>query len=185
MAIEFHCNHCGHSVKTSADNAGKRGKCPHCHQSVYIPTPAEDIEPLHFAPVDENEEQRQKRLRQETIDLQRRIETDRTEPPAAARPPAAEVDDDAPLLPRHTSEPEVQERRTPGEVERLVVEYVLAMADGDLDEAEGYAQTLRPDAAVAQEVIQRMGMDELPPAALAKLPRPVVNGVLKQLANAL
>ena len=35
--IEFSCRHCGKLVRTPAEAAGKRGKCPHCQGVVQIP----------------------------------------------------------------------------------------------------------------------------------------------------
>ena len=46
MTIEFHCPKCGKHIKAPKEAAGKNGKCPACHQSVYVPTPDDEIEPL-------------------------------------------------------------------------------------------------------------------------------------------
>ena len=39
MSIEIHCDHCGKLIKAPDDAGGQRGKCPYCHQSVYVPAP--------------------------------------------------------------------------------------------------------------------------------------------------
>lgn len=167
MAIEFHCDHCDHLIKTAEDNAGKRGKCPHCHQSVYIPTPRDKIEPLRLAPVDQDEERERRRLRDEAQQLTRALSDDKAElpPDTTPPPPSASMDDP----------------RLPSDMETLIIEYVLAMANGKLNEAEEHAAEIRRDLSRADEFIQRLTMDELPPARLADVPRPVLAGFLRQL----
>ena len=63
MAIVFKCGGCQKDVRAPDEAAGKRGKCPYCGQSNYIPTPVPEEEVLYLAPVDEAEERR----RQEEI----------------------------------------------------------------------------------------------------------------------
>jgi|GEM_PF-1970984 DNA-directed RNA polymerase subunit M/transcription elongation factor TFIIS len=38
--IKFSCPHCGKSINTPDQYAGKRGKCPGCQQSIPIPAPS-------------------------------------------------------------------------------------------------------------------------------------------------
>lgn len=160
MPIEFHCNHCGHHVRTSSEHAGKRGKCPHCHQSVYIPTPSEEIELLRLAPVDENEQREEERLLEESRRLAQTLREDKTEVP--------------PELPKTPRPEPTEDMRLPSDMEALVVEYALAMSQGKLNEAEKLAREIRQNRAQAEEVIQRLTMDELPPTRLAGIPRPVL-----------
>lgn len=173
MAIEFSCEHCGKTIRTGDEHAGKRGRCPACHQSVYIPTPSDQVELLDLAPLDENEERRKARLMQETRELTRKLLTDRDklppEPAGAAgggRASASHVETPPP--------PKM-------DAETLAIEYAIAMADGDLATADEMARELRKNMAVAEQVIQRMLLDEMPHAALAKIPRPVLVGFFKQL----
>ena len=37
--IEFPCGECGHIVQTPSNQAGKKGRCPECHQIMQIPIP--------------------------------------------------------------------------------------------------------------------------------------------------
>jgi hypothetical protein len=55
------------------------------------------------------------------------------------------------------------------------------MADGNLDEAESLAREIRRDLRRAEDVMQRLTMDEIPPAQLAGIKRPVLVGFFKQL----
>lgn len=166
MAIEFHCDHCGHLVRTSNENAGKRGKCPHCHLSVYIPTPTEEIEPLRLAPVDEVEERERQRAIEESRELARKLQEEREAPPD---------------LPKVAMPEPIGDVRLPGDMEALITEYALSMADGRLSEADDVAVQIRMDIKRADDYIQRLTMDELPPAKLAHIPRALLLGFLKQL----
>jgi hypothetical protein len=66
-------------------------------------------------------------------------------------------------------------------MEEAVVNYAKAMAAGNLERAEELAGEIRRDFRVADEVIQRLMLDEIPPAELADIPRPVLVGFFKQL----
>lgn len=173
MAIEFHCPYCNKQIRTSEEHGGRHGKCPACHQSVYIPTAPEKIEPLKLEPVDESFAREQARLLRETRELQRRLLTERELPgeargAAAGRPAATGGTVPAPSGP-------------PVDVESLVYEYVICMADGELEEAGELAGQIRRHMKQADDVIQRLVADEIPPAQLARVPRPVLMGFLKQL----
>jgi hypothetical protein len=67
------------------------------------------------------------------------------------------------------------------DVEAMVIEYVICRADGKLDEADGLAAEIRRHMKQAEEVMQRLTMDEIPPPRLARIPRPVLVKFLKQL----
>ena len=66
MSIKFHCEYCGKKIDAPDTAGGKRGKCPACHNKIYVPQIDADDE-LKLAPVDETEEERQKRLLDETL----------------------------------------------------------------------------------------------------------------------
>ena len=159
MAIEFHCDHCGKMVRTGDEHAGKRGKCPHCHNSVYIPTPSDQIEILKLAPVDESDEQRQKELLDETRNLVQRIRTDK---------------DAKKIMQLHA-------RLIAANMEALIIEYALCMARGDLSRAEELAADIRLNMQAAEEVMERIAVDQVPPPQLADIPRPVLVAFFKQL----
>jgi len=167
MAIEFHCSHCGKLVRAPDETGGKRGKCPSCQQMVYIPMPGDQLEPLEIAPVDETEESERTRLLKETQDLRQRLLRERDAPHAAgdtAKPPPTEQ----PLPPML-------------DMQTLLVEYAQAMAAGDLERADELAADIRTDMNAANDVIDRLILDEIPPESLANIPRPVLIGFFKQL----
>ncbi len=60
MSITFDCEHCHKEIKAPDDAGGRRGKCPYCHQSCYIPSPVAEDDLLDLAPIDEEQERREK-----------------------------------------------------------------------------------------------------------------------------
>jgi hypothetical protein len=168
MAIEFHCEFCGKLVRAPEEAAGKHGKCPGCQQSVYIPMPVEQVETLEIAPLDETEEQERERLRRESQELDQSLlhETDTPAGVDIGSPPAVGA---AAFI-----EP-------PLDMHTLVIEYAEAMASGDLARAEEIAADIRTDLHAAQDVIQQIMSDEIPPDRLANIPRPVLTGFFRQL----
>lgn len=168
MAIELHCNHCGKLVRAPDDAGGKHGKCPACHQSVYIPTPSDQLEPLPLAPEDHSAEEAARRARQEAVRLQQALLNERESGPepagARARAPVESA----------AYEPQL-------DMDTLVIEYAAAMASGDLAQAEQYAGQIKRNPKKAEEVMQRITVDEILPDRLANIPRPVLVGFFKQL----
>ncbi len=169
MSIEFHCNHCGKVIKTGGDNAGKRGKCPYCKNSVYIPTPSDQIEPLELAPLDEEEQKEKERQLEETRRVAEQLRQDKSTPP-----PDVDQNDTSSAMP-------AGDARLKPDMETLVLGYAKAMAEGNLSEAEDYANDIRQDMDRANEVIDRILSDEIPPAQLASIPPAVLRGFFKQL----
>jgi phage FluMu protein Com len=194
MAIEFHCNHCGKLVRAPEESGGKHAKCPACHQSVYIPTPPDQIEPLALEPIDDTFEQRKAALMKETFDLTSRILRDKEglgpEKPgdraerlareekqaAAARSAGGSGHAPAPA-PARPAAPTL----TNSEALERVIRYSLYMFEGKLAQAEPLAEELRQNMRVTEDVMQRLAVDELPPQQIAKIPRPLLIAFFKQL----
>ena len=127
MAIEFHCDHCGRKVRTKDEAAGKRGRCPFCKQSVYIPTPSEGIEPIDLAPLNEREEKKRDSLLKEIGEISSEILRDNQPAPEVSPPPAiGSSSGDSLAMPK-------------ADMETMVIEYVNCMAKGDLAAAEELA----------------------------------------------
>ena len=169
MPIEFHCEHCDRMIRAADEHGGKHGKCPSCHQRVYIPS--SESEPLDLAPVDELAE---KRARQQATESQRFADNILLDAGGAGRGGAdADLGRSAAAAPGAVP-PSV-------DVAELVNEYVIAMFDGDLQEGEAIAKQLRRHHKTVVEVVDRILADEIPPQALERIPRPVMMGFLKQL----
>jgi DNA-directed RNA polymerase subunit RPC12/RpoP len=167
MAIEFHCDHCGNKVRTPDESAGRRGRCPYCKQSVYIPTPRDQIELLDLAPLDEAHERDLQAMQNETRDIAARLLRDKNTPP------------ETPGSQRGDARHDVIEPRA--DPQALIVQYAMNMASGDLPAADELAAEIRRDMAAAEQTMDRILMDEVPPAQLARIPRPVLVGFFKRL----
>lgn len=185
MPIEFHCVHCQHLIRTGDEHAGKRGKCPFCHQSVYIPTPRDQLEPLDLAPLDADEERERERAMRETRELTQSILRDKEKQGETGPRPSAGASSAArpPARPAHPPAPAVAAGGAGPDVETLVVDYAVCMFDGDLDEARALASQIAGQGAAAERVIQRLMMDEVLPKPLARIPRAILNGYLKKLGG--
>lgn len=181
MPIELHCNHCGKLVRAPDDAGGKHGKCPSCHQSVYIPTPPDQLDALALEPVDSEFERRKKQLAHEAMQMAARVLRDREglgpEKPGdrAERMVAAEraAASSAAAAPRPAA--------TASQVNEWIIRYAVSVAQGDLAQAEKLEIEIRANMKIAEDAIQRLLVDELPPVALSKIPRPVLVGIFKKL----
>lgn len=189
MAIELHCNHCGKLVKAPDDAAGKHGKCPSCHQMVYIPTPSQDVETLDLEPVDAEFERRKQKLMDETNQLTRRILMDREGVPPEK--PGDRAERIAAQERASAERANIDRAAARGgatisstQANDLVIRYVAAVADGNVSEAEKLSGVLRENSRLTDDAIQRILSDEIPPPAIAKIPRPLLMGILKKLREA-
>jgi hypothetical protein len=167
MSIEFHCPKCGKAIKAPDEGGGKTGKCPACHQPVYIPMPESEIEPLSLTPLDPTEEQERERLLEEARRLRWATLQERNTAPETAD--AAPAGDDAPLI--------------RPDMDTLVVQYVLSAAESDMNSMTDIEGELRKNWQAASEVMDRVLADELLPRQLAdrKIPRQFVVGLFRTL----
>lgn len=181
MPIEFHCEHCGKMIRAADEHGGKHGKCPACHQRVYIPSP--EIEPLELAPVDELAERRARQAVVESNQLADALLSDAAPSPASATGPERGPNRAATSA-GHRAGGAAPRAEPTIDVGSHVNEYAIAMFEGDLEEAQQIADGLRRQPRPVEETIQRILADEIPPAALDHIPRPVLIGFLRQLRAA-
>jgi len=171
MKIELRCEKCGHKILAPHEEAGKQAKCPNCQSDVYIPTPEEEIEELPLAPEDSTEREREDRLQAE----RRRLEH------------ALAHEDDAPTethssLARPTKGQVPTGRTT---VKGVVLTYLVAMRDSDLERAEEALRLLATQKAKAMQMLDELATDQIPPAEMANVPSGVYQGFLKSLRSQL
>src|SRR6267378_7320569 len=55
MALKFSCPHCRKGIRVKEELAGKKGKCPACHQVLTIPTVARPGAPTSAKPTTESD----------------------------------------------------------------------------------------------------------------------------------
>jgi len=162
MAIVFHCDHCGKKVEAQDNAGGKWGKCPACHNKIYVPA-AQVEEELKLAPVDESEEERKKRLMAETHQLTQDILLERDVPEGAT-----DFGDSTSMISNK-------------ELTKNIIVYLRQMADGALDEAQRTADLIAPHGPQGVKILDRIALSEIPEPELADIPPQVLSGLIRNL----
>ncbi len=162
MAIIFHCDHCGKKIEAPDSAGGKWGKCPACHNKLYVPSPDSDEE-LKLAPIDESEEERKNRLMAETLKLTQDILQEREVPNG----PAVVVEPISGMGER--------------ELTKNIIMYLRQMADDELYEAQRIVGLIARHGPQAAKILNRMALSEIPEPELADIPRQVLSALIKSL----
>lgn len=165
MTLTFKCEHCHKHVSAPDSVGGKRGKCPFCKGSTYIPMPVSDDEILDLAPLDDEEELNRRKLESELWAQDRDL---------IAHTGAVET---VPLSERDDLSSE--------DLYHFVINYCIDMADGNLDRAYKHADELKGFGELGAEAVKYFQIVQGAEPALAKIPPPVVQGFLKDLADRL
>ena len=174
MAIEFHCEHCNKTIQAPSEAAGRQGKCPHCGGVNYIRRPPEETGELDLAPIDEEEETRARRAAMEAAALQQRLLHERSVP---GEPGANRSRSGIGRGPSVTPASPPSSKQLAG----LVVRYVEAMSQGQLDTADAVSEELRPFKPAVISLLDDLAGEDLAAYGMPTLPRPVLFGFLKQL----
>ena len=74
MVIKFHCENCGHKVQSPDEHGGKRGKCPFCDQSIYIPAPPQENSEIPLAPLSDEDERIREMERRDAVRMRLELE---------------------------------------------------------------------------------------------------------------
>lgn len=162
MAITFHCEYCGKRIEAPDSAGGKWGKCPACHNRLYVPKLDVENGELKLAPIDETEEERKKRLIAETRKLTQDILSERESLAGSSAGPVPEFQSDKQQLTKN------------------IIAYLRSMADGELDSAEMYAKLIIPFGGKAVKVLDRIAISEIPEPALADIPQQVLAGLIRE-----
>lgn len=168
MDVNVHCEHCGHDFTVPHDRTGRQGQCPTCENTVYIPTPPEELDEIPLADEDNAEREHEQRLRKERQEIDRLLAKGEGVPDAAAPSPA-------PAGGR-------QKKLT---VRDAVVAYLSSMSDSDLERADKYLAQLRTRPREARAVVDGLIADQIPPQELAEVPPGVYQGFLRNLSSQL
>lgn len=164
--LRLNCEHCGAGIKAPRSVAGQRHTCPQCGGSVYIPMPEEDIEEIALAKEDQADLQRERDLDEERrrLDAVLARETDGAEEAGRAA--------------RSTGE-------GGGGVGAVVIAYLRAMRDSNLDVADEAMALLLKQRKAARSYVEQLTADQIPPPELAQVPPAVYQGFLKNLLSQL
>ncbi|MHC4206172.1 MAG: TFIIB-type zinc ribbon-containing protein [Planctomycetota bacterium] len=162
MAIIFHCEHCGKKIEAADNAGGKWGKCPSCHNKLYVPGTALGEE-LKLAPIDETDVERERRLMAETYKLTQDILKEREIPDGPAPVTGAVYD------------------MGDKELTQNIILYLRQMVNGDLDEAERTAALISPFNQRAVAIIDRIALSDIPEPELADVPPQILAGTIRTL----
>lgn len=162
MAITFHCDYCGKRIEAPASAGGKWGKCPACHNKLYVPSLDSDEE-LKLAPIDEKDKARQKQLLDETHKLTQEILSE------------SEIPDEADESATSAS---IASNK---ELMKNIIIYLRQMANGELDEAERTVTAIVPCGSRAVKIIDEIAVGEIPEPELADIPPQVLSGLIRTL----
>lgn len=178
--IQLQCENCGKHIKAPREAAGRQAKCPACGQSIYIPSPPEEVEELPLAPENAEELRREAALEEERRRLDRILaredrvpEGSGTTRPSPAREPAG--------MGMGSRIPSTAPTGDGQSVEEAIIEYLSAMRDSDLNRAEEAISILRRNRAEARQIVDRLAGDQIPPPQMTRVPMPVYQGFLKNL----
>jgi hypothetical protein len=169
MAIQFHCEHCGRKIEAGDTAAGKWGKCPSCHNKVYIPLPEPEGDDLKLAPLDESDSVRQKKLMEETFNITKELLEEKTVPEGAEQP--------------SYSEPQSAEELSDKELMNSIIMYLRLMADGDEEGAENNAQLAALCGPRSMKILDRIAVSDIPEPELADVPAQVLSGLIRDLRS--
>lgn len=176
MAIKFHCQYCGKKIEAPDKAAGKRGKCPSCHNKVYIPDLNADGD-LKLKPVDEEEEQRKKKLMQETYQLERTILSEKESD--------SDTDSSNKSSGSGKSSSEASSDTGDKKLENIVVNCLRNMIDGRLGEVDKAVPELAKNQKQALQVIDRIASRQSPHPKLSDVPQRVLEGFIRELRGKL
>ena len=169
MPIEFHCSHCGKLVRAPDTAGGRRGRCPYCEQSVYIPTPLGPEDEVPLAPEDSGPDPEERAA----AEIDRQLQREMRSAPEGAVPEPSAPETALPDIPVASGE----------DVETQVFDFIRAMSESNLPRADEIAAGLARSQREAIEVIERLSMDAVPPPELGNLPPAVYQGFLRTLRN--
>lgn len=181
MTIVFHCEHCEKKISAPDEFGGKAGKCPHCHQRVFIPLPPDQLEEIPLAPEDPNEETHRQQLLREQIRYQQQL----NEHKEAPEPPGGQPAPMGGALPISDSDsdnaPVSSGRPSGADLGTLVGQYLVLMSKGNLDAAEQRADQIASGGTSARHKVEQMAMQDMLEPALANVPPSVISGYFKKL----
>jgi hypothetical protein len=162
MAITFHCEHCSKKIEAPDSAGGKWGKCPACHNKVYVPS-SDSGEELKLTPIDATDLAEQSRLLAETRRIEQEIlsEEEIPEDSAEISAPVYDVSDK--------------------ELTKNIILYLRLMADGDLDQAERTADSIVPCGNRVLKILDGIALSEIPEPELADIPQQVLSGLIRTL----
>ncbi len=173
MSITFQCDFCGKKIEANEKAAGKWGRCPSCHNKIYVPNlNVEDN--LKLAPLDEEAEKTKQRLMDETFMLEQEILSEKSTPPETNK-------NETPPLPATTAR--VENIVDEDALYETIVKYLRQIADGELDEASSTLISIQSAAEISLKLLDRIALADIPEAELADISPQVLAGLIRTLRS--
>ena len=170
MAIIFHCEHCGKKIEAAESAGGKWGKCPACHNRLYVPS-SHSGEGLKLAPIDVTAEEREKQLMAETHKLTQDILKER-EVPEGTPETIGPIETAGPVL-------DISER----ELTKYIIMYLRLMADSELYEAHRITGLIAPHSVQAVKILDKIAPSEMPEPELGDISQLALSGSIWALRD--
>lgn len=171
--IQVTCQTCNHVVKAPRAAGGKWGKCPFCHNRVYVPTPPDELEDIPLAPIDQDAEEQAEKLKQEELRIDSAIWHEPSEPDKPDKPAPPQNRPSAGIPPQPAS--------SAINITDTIVAYLQALQSSNLEKAEQLAAQLSAHKNNATDRIQQLMVDPVPPAPVRDMPPGLFQGLLRKL----
>lgn len=172
MTIEFKCEHCEKPIRAADQSGGSLAPCPNCGHSMYVPLPpGQDSESLDLVELDADEEARRRELMDRTRKTMHNLWKEK--PAAESNSPKART----PVGPAAPKPKPID----PEDAALTVEQYVVAMAQASLEEAEALAAHLLGHPHIVNPIIDQALTQGLPHPSLNNIPTAVQQGFLKKL----
>ncbi len=165
MTITFRCEKCRKTVEAPNSAVGRRGKCPYCGATSYIPSPVKEEDVIPLAPVDETEERQMQQEIASLLEQERELLHDLGGSP------------EEPL--------EHKEDLRSEDLQHFVVNYCMDMFHGNLDRATQHIAKLKKFKFTAMEAVEDFQTGKAAENVLATIPKKVLQGFLKDLRDQL
>ena len=165
MPIKFKCHNCHNEVTAPDSAAGKKGKCPFCSHTNEIPAPVDEDDLIPLAPIDDEEEARARAQRQALYEQEKALLEE------TGGPPPVPLED--------------REDLASEDLHHFVVNYCLDLANGKLAQADEHVAQLNRYGELGAQAVEDFISGTATEPALDHIPRPVIQGFLKQLKGQL
>ncbi len=163
--ITFQCEHCGKEVETPDSATGKRGKCPFCGGSNFIPAPVAEEDIIPLAPVNKEEEHRREE------EVRRLMEQERD------------------IIAATGGEPEIplehREDLAPEDMYHFVVNYCVDMLDSNLARSDVHLRKLKQFRGLSTQAVEDFRKGKADEPILKRIPKKVLNAFLDKLRSEL
>jgi DNA-directed RNA polymerase subunit RPC12/RpoP len=161
MSITFHCVNCGNKITAKDESAGKWGICPACHNKIYIPDLNAEIDDLKLAPVNEEEENKQKKLMAETYKITRDILQERETEAGKGAAFSTTIDDKV--------------------LQTRIISYLRKIKDGKLPEAEELENQITCYGQQTLHLLDKIASNDIPEPELADIPRGTLLSLIRNM----